>query len=294
MSDQSALRAQTLIEALPYIRRFAGQTVVVKYGGAAMAAPELKKSFALNVILLRAVGLYPVVVHGGGPHISKLLKRLDISCDFIDGMRVTSPEVMDVVEMVLKGQVNTSIVALLNSCGGKAVGLCGHDGRLLEAERMRVSSPARENQPPEIIDLGLVGRVVKVNVQPLQALEHGHFIPVVAPIGVDRDGQSLNINADLAASALAAGLRASKLILLTDTPGVLDADGKLITGLSPEEARRLKADGVLAGGMIPKVDCCLEALAAGVERAHIIDGRTPNALLLEIFTDQGVGTIIKD
>ncbi len=294
MNQDSALRAQTLIEALPYIRRFAGQTVVVKYGGAAMVDEELKRSFALNVILLRAVGIYPVVVHGGGPHISRLLERLHIDCRFVEGMRVTSPEVMDVVEMVLKGQVNTSIVALINAHGGRAVGLCGHDGHLLEAERLHLEKKNPDNQPPEIIDLGLVGRVVKVNPQPLNALEHGQFIPVVAPLGMGPDGRSLNINADLVASALAAGLRASKLILLTDTAGVLDARGELIQSLTREQALELKQEGVIQGGMIPKVDCCLQALEAGVERAHIIDGRVPNALLLEIFTDSGVGTIIRE
>jgi len=293
MSDQASFRAQTLIEALPYIQRFSGQTVVIKYGGAAMKDEALKKSFALNVILLREVGIYPVVVHGGGPQIGRLLERLDISCEFVEGMRVTSPEVMDVVQMVLVGQVNTSIVGLINQHGGKAVGINGHSGLLTQAEKMQVTRQASEDQPPEIIDVGLVGKVVKVNPQVLHALEHGRFIPIIAPVGVGPDGESLNINADLVASAMAAGLRASKLVLLTDTPGVLDDKGELITELTRAKARELMQKGVIKGGMIPKVNCCLEALEAGVESAHIIDGRVPNALLLEIFTDKGVGTILE-
>lgn len=286
-------RAQTLIEALPYIQRFSGQTVVIKYGGSAMKDEGLKTSFALNVILLREVGINPVVVHGGGPQIGQLLQRLSIDCSFVDGMRVTSPEVMDAVQMVLKGQVNTSIVSLINKHGGKAVGLCGHDGDLVRAERMQIKKDRVGDQPPEIIDLGLVGRPVQVNPQPLIALEHGRFIPVIAPLGVGPGGETLNINADLVAGALAAGLRASKLILLTDTRGVLDGGGGVISELKPDQARALMADGIIQGGMIPKVNCCLDALAGGVAQSHIIDGRVPNALLLEIFTDQGVGTVLE-
>lgn len=287
-------RGRTLIEALPYINRFAGQTVVIKYGGHAMKDEALKTSFALNVILLRAVGIYPVVVHGGGPQIGQLLERLSIDCRFVDGMRVTSPEVMDVVQMVLVGQVNTGIVGLINANGGRAVGLNGHDGGLIQASRMTLQRDTGQDQPPEIIDLGLVGKVDKVNPQVLHSLEHGSFIPVIAPVGVGPGGESLNINADLVASAVAAGLRASKLILLTDTPGVLDAGGELVHGLTAKEAKLLREQGVITGGMIPKVDCCLQALERGVERAHIIDGRVANALLLEIFTDQGVGTIFSE
>lgn len=294
MIEEAAQRGRTLIEALPYIRRFAGQTVVVKYGGHAMKDEELKKSFVLNVILLRAVGIYPVVVHGGGPQIGRLLERLNITCEFVEGMRVTSPEVMDVVEMVLKGKVNTSIVSLINKNGGRAVGLCGHDGGLLQAERMQLTKKGAQDQPPEIVDIGLVGKVTKVEPQVLQALEHGNFIPVIAPVGAGPQGESLNINADLVASALAKGLRAAKLVLLTDTPGVLDAKGDLITVLERKNALDLLEQGVIQGGMIPKVNCCLEALDAGVGRAHIIDGRVPNSLLLELFTDAGVGTVIKD
>ncbi len=293
MTEQANLRAQTLIEALPYIQRFSGQTVVIKYGGAAMKDEALKKSFALNVILLREVGIYPVVVHGGGPQIGNLLERLNIPCQFVEGMRVTSPEVMDVVQMVLVGQVNASIVSLINQHGGRAVGLNGHDGLLTQAEKMQMTRQTAADQPPEIIDLGLVGKVVKVNPQVLHALEHGRFIPVIAPVGVGPQGESLNINADLVASAMAAGLRASKLVLLTDTPGVLDAGGGLIPELTRAKAQELIQQGTIAGGMLPKVNCCLEALEAGVEKAHIIDGRVPNALLLELFTDQGVGTILE-
>ncbi|ADK85249.1 acetylglutamate kinase [Desulfarculus baarsii DSM 2075] len=287
-------RGRTLIEALPYINRFAGQTVVIKYGGHAMKDEALKKSFALNVILLRAVGIYPVVVHGGGPQIGQLLDRLSIDCRFVDGMRVTSPEVMNVVQMVLVGQVNTGIVGLINANGGRAVGLNGHDGGLIQASRMTLQRETGHDQPPEIVDLGLVGKVDKVNPQVLHSLEHGNFIPVIAPVGVGPEGESLNINADLVASAVAAGLRASKLILLTDTPGVMDAGGKLLHELTAKEAKLLQGQGVITGGMIPKVNCCLQALERGVERAHIIDGRVANALLLEIFSDQGVGTIFSD
>jgi acetylglutamate kinase len=294
-TDHEAQRAKTLIEALPYIQRLAGRVLVIKYGGAAMAEAPLQHSFALNLILLRAVGIYPVVVHGGGPQIGHLLKRLDIGFEFIDGMRVTSPEVMDVVQMVLVGQVNTAIVGLINQQGGKAVGLSGHDGRLIEASRMtlRRGQEAGYEQPPEIIDLGQVGQVERINPQVLRSLEQGQFIPVIAPVGVGANGESLNINADLVASAVAAGLKASKLILLTDTEGVLDSQGQLIPELTPSRAQELIKEGVIGGGMLPKVNCSLEALAAGVADAHIIDGRVANALLLEIFTDQGIGTILR-
>jgi acetylglutamate kinase len=292
-TDQAAFRAQTLIEALPYFRQFAGQTVVIKYGGHAMVDDELKKSFALNVILLRAVGIYPVVVHGGGPQISRLLKQLNIVSEFVDGMRVTTPEVMDVVQMVLLGEVNTSIVSLINKHGGRAVGLSGHDGSLIRASRLQLARESAGHQPPEIVDIGLVGEPDKVDPQVLRTLEHGQFIPVIAPVGVSPQGESLNINADLVAAAIAAGLRASKLILLTDTRGVLDGQGNLMQEMTPVQVGELMEAGVIKGGMIPKVSCCLEALEAGVERAHIIDGRVPNAILLEVFTDSGIGTVFK-
>jgi acetylglutamate kinase len=292
-TDQAAFRAHTLIEALPYFRKFAGQTVVIKYGGHAMVDEELKKSFALNVILLRAVGVYPVVVHGGGPQISRLLKQLNIATEFVDGMRVTTPEVMDVVQMVLLGEVNTSIVSLINKHGGRAVGLSGHDGSLIRASRLQLARESVGSQPPEIVDIGLVGEPDKVDPQVLRTLEHGQFIPVIAPVGVSPQGESLNINADLVAAAIAAGLRASKLILLTDTRGVMDGQGNLIQEMTPVQVGELMEAGVIKGGMIPKVSCCLEALEAGVERAHIIDGRVPNAILLEVFTDSGIGTVFK-
>jgi acetylglutamate kinase len=290
-TDQAAIRAQTLIEALPYLREFAGQTVVIKYGGHAMVDDELKRSFALNVILLRAVGIYPVVVHGGGPQISRLLKQLNIASEFVDGQRITTPEVMDVVQMVLLGEVNTTIVSLINQHGGRAVGLSGHDGSLIRASRLQLARESVGPQPPEIVDIGLVGEPDRVDPQVLRTLEHGQFIPVIAPVGVSPQGESLNINADLVAAAIAAGLRASKLILLTDTRGVLDGQGTLIQEMTPAQVGEMMEAGIIKGGMIPKVSCCLEALEAGVERAHIVDGRVPNAILLEIFTDSGIGTV---
>jgi acetylglutamate kinase len=286
-------RAQVLAEALPYIRRFAGRCVVIKYGGHAMVDDELKKSFALNVILLKAVGINPVVVHGGGPQIGRLLKRLDISCEFVEGMRVTSPEVMDVVQMVLVGQVNASIVALFNSMGARCVGLSGHDAGLIQASRMQLAKQAVNQQPPEIVDIGLVGEVDRVDPDILRTLAKGGFIPVIAPVGVGPEGESLNINADLVASAVAGALGAAKLVLLTDTPGVRDGSGQVVSEITPAAVGQLMEAGVISGGMIPKVSCCLEALEAGVERAHIIDGRVPNAVLLEIFTDEGVGSVFK-
>lgn len=288
---QAGQRAQVLSEALPYIQRFSGRTVVVKYGGHAMVDQALKESFAQNVIMLKAVGINPIVVHGGGPQIGELLKRLDINCEFVDGMRVTSPEVMNVVLMVLKGQVNTAIVGLINQHGGRAVGLCGHDGGLIKAGLMQMAKKVAAEQPPEIIDLGLVGEVEEVNPELLNQLSASAFIPVIAPVGVGPEGQSLNINADLVAAAVASALGAAKLVLMTDTPGVLDAEGQLVSELSPAKVGAMMESGEIQGGMIPKVSCCLEALESGVARAHIIDGRVPNALLLEVFTDQGVGSI---
>ncbi len=286
-------KAKVLIESLPYIKNFANKTVVIKYGGHAMVDEALKRSFALDIILLKYIGINPVVVHGGGPQINRLLKALNITSDFVDGMRVTTPEVMDVVQMVLLGQVNTSIVGLINQHGGRAVGLSGHDGPLIRASRLQIAREKANDQPPEIVDIGLVGEPEKVDPQVLRALEHGNFIPVIAPVGVGPDGESLNINADLVAAAVAVGLRASKLILLTDTRGVLDGGGNLIQELDPPSVGELMEAGIIKGGMIPKVSCCLEALEAGVEQAHIIDGRVANALLLEIFTDQGVGTVFR-
>ncbi len=293
MTIDSVQRAQILMEALPYIQRFAGRTVVVKYGGAAMKEPELRQSFARSVVLLKAVGILPVVVHGGGPQIGRLLERLNITSEFVQGMRVTSPEVMDVVQMVLVGQVNKNIVALINQHGGRALGLSGHDGRFITATRMELTRQKEVDQPPEIVDIGLVGEVERVAPQVLEAMIKEGFIPVIAPVAVGPDGESLNINADLVASAVAAAAGAAKLVLMTDTPGVLDGQGNLLSELTPADAGRLIEEGVIAGGMLPKTACCLEALEAGVERAHIIDGRKPNALLLELLSDKGVGTIFQ-
>ncbi|HWP35708.1 MAG TPA: acetylglutamate kinase [Thermodesulfobacteriota bacterium] len=279
-------RAAVLVEALPYIRMFAGKTVVIKYGGAAMLDEGLKRAFAQDVVLLRYVGVNPIVVHGGGPQITETLRRLGVASRFVEGMRVTDADTMAVVEMVLTGQTNPEIVRLINAEGGQAVGLSGKDGGLLTARKLEMVANG------ETIDLGLVGEVERVDPRVLAALEREGFIPVIAPIGVGRDGTAYNINADLAAGAIAASLKAVRLILLTDQEGVLGRDGRLLPTLGRQEARRLVAEGVISGGMIPKVECCLSALVAGVEKATIADGRVPHALLLELFTDQGVGTQI--
>ena len=284
-------RAKVLIEALPFIRRFSNATVVVKYGGHAMVAEDLKRNFALDVILMKYVGLNPVVVHGGGPQIGDLLRRLSIESEFIDGMRVTDKQTMDVVEMVLVGKVNKEIVALINTHGGRCVGLSGKDGGLITAKKMHYVRNKGEDQPPEIIDMGMVGEITAVDGTVLRGLME-RFIPVIAPVGAGRDGETYNINADIVAGHIAASLEARKLILLTDTAGVLDDQGDLISTLSADQARRLVRDGTIQGGMIPKVTCCLDALEAGVGKAHILDGRKEHALLLEIFTKAGVGTEI--
>lgn len=283
-------KAEILMEALPYLQEFAGMRVVIKYGGHAMVDENLKNTFARNVILLKLVGLRPIIVHGGGPQISRTLDRMNVECSFIDGMRVTDGETMDVVEMVLGGKVNSEITALINHHGGRAVGLTGKDDRLIEAEKMIITRPSAGEKRPEIIDLGLVGRVVKVNAELLERLDD--FIPVIAPIGVGPAGETFNINADLVAGNIAAELKASKLILLTDVEGVLDADGGLISSLTVGQARSLMVGETISGGMIPKINCCLDAISGGVSKAHIIDGRAPHALLLEVFTRTGVGTEI--
>lgn len=285
-------RAKVLIEALPYIQRFNGATIVVKYGGHAMVDEKLKRDFALDIILLKYVGLNPVVVHGGGPQIGELLKRLSIEPVFVDGMRVTDPQTMDVVEMVLVGKVNKEIVTLINTNGGRAVGLSGKDGQLVTAERMKYLKSRGEDQPPELIDMGLVGEITAVDPMILLKLMEDAFIPVIAPVGGGAEGETFNINADLVAGAVASALRARKLILLTDTPGVLDQSGGLLSTLKEGEARELMSRGVIKGGMIPKVNCCLGALKGGVRKTHIIDGRQEHAILLEIFTKEGVGTEI--
>jgi acetylglutamate kinase len=283
-------RAQILAEALPYIRRFYGKTIVVKYGGNAMTDERLKASFARDVVLLKLVGMNPVVVHGGGPQIDQLLSRLGKKGEFVQGMRVTDDETMDVVEMVLGGLVNKDIVTLLNQHGGRAIGLTGKDGSFIRARKLLVTNG---QQSDELIDLGQVGEVESIDPQIVSLLETGEFIPVVAPIGVGADGRSYNINADLVAGKLAEILRAEKLVLLTNTPGVLDKDGKLLTGLTPKQIDGLFADGTLSGGMLPKISSALDAAKGGVKSVHIIDGRVEHALLLEVLTDEGVGTLIR-
>ncbi len=287
-----AERARTLIEALPYLQRFADQTIVIKYGGNAMVEEALKAGFARDVTLLKQVGIHPVVVHGGGPQIGQMLARVGKQAEFIDGMRVTDRETMDVVEMVLAGLVNKEIVANINKAGGKAVGLSGKDGGLICARKLKIRRTAPELDVPEIIDLGHVGKVHRINTGVLELLEKDRFIPVIAPVGYHKDeGQSYNINADLVAGAIASALGAAKLILLTDVPGVLDAGGRLRSQLTHAEASAWIEQGVISGGMIPKVRTCLDAVEGGVQQAHIIDGRVPHALLLEIFTDEGIGTV---
>lgn len=290
----AADRARILTEALPYIKRFRGKTVVIKYGGNAMVAEELKQGFARDVVLMKLVGINPVVVHGGGPQIGQLLERIGKKSEFVQGMRVTDRETMDVVEMVLGGLVNKEIVSLLNQHGGKAVGLTGKDGGLIRARKMVLRRDAgAESTPSEIIDIGLVGEVQGIDPKLVALLDNAEFIPVIAPIGVGEDGQTYNINADVVAGKLAITLAAEKLILLTNTTGVLDKQGNLLTGLSIKDVNGLIADGTIHGGMLPKVNYALDAVSSGVKTAHIIDGRVPHAVLLEIFTDQGVGTLIK-
>jgi acetylglutamate kinase len=285
-------RAKVLIEALPYIRRFSNAVVVVKYGGHAMVDETLKKHSALDMLLLKYVGLNPVVVHGGGPQIGSFLKRLSIESEFVDGMRVTDKQTMDVVEMVLVGKVNKEIVALINRNGGRSVGLSGKDGKLITAKKMKYLKKRGNDQPPEIIDIGMVGEVTSVNNEILRSLMEGRFIPVIAPVGAGNKGETYNINADHVAGHVASSLKARKLILLTDTEGVLDKEGKLLSTIKVGEVQRLIEDGTIRGGMIPKVHCCVEALKKGVKKAHIIDGRKKHAMLLEIFTKVGVGTEI--
>lgn len=284
--------ANILTEALPYIRRFSGKTLVIKYGGNAMESEALKTNFARDIVLMKAVGINPVVVHGGGPQIGDLLKRLNIQSEFIDGMRVTDEATMDVVEMVLGGQVNKSIVNLINQHGGNAIGLTGKDARLIRAKKMYLNRQNAELNAPEIIDIGHVGEVTGVNSDLLHKLVQGNFIPVIAPIGVGEDGESYNINADLVAGKVAEALQAEKLLLLTNIAGLMDKQGTVLTGLTTEQVDALIADGTIYGGMLPKIRCALEAVQGGVTSATIVDGRVPHAVLLEIFTDHGVGTLI--
>lgn len=285
-------KATILIEALPYIRRFYHKTVVIKYGGHAMVAEELKESFAQDIVLMKYIGINPVVVHGGGPQIGKMLERIGKKSDFCAGMRVTDADTMDIVEMVLAGKVNKEIVSLINRHGGRAIGLSGKDGQLIEARKMHVFRYQGDDQPPEILDIGLVGEVRHINVEMLRVLEKSDMIPVIAPVGVGRDGETYNINADLVAGRIASALQAKKLLLMTDVPGVLDRNSELISSINVARAADLLQDEVLRGGMIPKVQCAIDAVQAGTEKVHIVDGRMPHAILLEIFTDAGVGTEI--
>ncbi len=289
----AAERAQILAEALPYIQRFQGKTIVIKYGGNAMVDEQLKRGFARDIVLMKLVGMNPVVVHGGGPQIGKLLDRIGKESKFVQGMRVTDSETMDIVEMVLGGLVNKEIVSLINQHGGKAVGLSGKDGGLIRARKMLLKSESDVDIPSEIVDIGHVGEVTSIDPELVALLDTRDFIPVIAPIGVGEDGQAYNINADIVAGKLAITLQAEKLILLTNTVGVLDHGDKLLTGLSAREVDALVEDGSISGGMLPKVNCALDAVKSGVPAAHIIDGRVPHAVILEIFTDQGVGTLIK-
>ena len=284
--------ARVLIEALPYIRRFKGKTLVIKYGGNAMTDDRLKNSFARDIVMLKLVGINPVIVHGGGPQIGKLLERLGKSTHFIQGMRVTDAETVDVVEMVLGGLVNKEIVNLINRHGGAAVGLTGKDGDLVRAEKIAVTQRSAETEEPEIIDLGHVGRVKSIDPAIVHTLVAGDFIPVIAPIGVGEEGHSYNINADLVAGKIAEILKAEKLLLLTNTQGILDREGHLLTGLSLAEVDALIDDGTISGGMIPKVGCATDALRGGVKSVHIIDGRVEHAVLLELLTDRGIGTLL--
>ena len=290
--DAAANIANVLTEALPYIQRFTGKTIVVKFGGNAMIDDALKTSFARDIVLMKLVGINPVVVHGGGPQIGDLLNQLNIESSFVDGMRVTDSQTMDIVEMVLGGAVNKEIVNLINSAGGKAVGVTGKDGQLIQARKLKVTRHSPEMSAPEIIDIGNVGEVEKVDCGVINMLTNSNFIPVIAPIGVGSQGESYNINADLVAGKIAEVLCAEKLMLLTNVAGLQDKDGQVLTGLSTEQVNELIADGTIHGGMLPKIRCALDAVSAGVTSAHIVDGRVDHAVLLEIFTDQGVGTLI--
>ena len=283
-------KAQTLAEALPYIKRFFDKTIVIKYGGNAMTEPHLKESFASDVVLLKLVGMNPVVVHGGGPQINEMLDKLGKKGEFIQGMRVTDEETMDIVEMVLGGQVNKEIVNLINRKGGKAVGLTGQDGNFIHAHKLLMQD---KDKPEQMIDIGQVGEISRIDPSIITFLDSGDFIPVIAPIGVGDDGKTYNINADVVAGKLAEILGAEKLILLTNTPGVLDKNGNLLTGLTPKQIDDLVEDGTLSGGMLPKISSALDAARGGVKSVHIIDGRVEHALLLEVLTDAGVGTLIK-
>jgi acetylglutamate kinase len=284
--------AQVLTEALPYIQRFIGKTIVVKFGGNAMVDPLLHESFARDVVLMKLVGMNPVVVHGGGPQIGALLAKLNIHTEFVDGMRVTDSQTMDLVEMVLGGSVNKEIVASINRNGGKAIGVTGKDGQMIRARKLTVSRITPELDVPEILDIGHVGEVDQIDTEVLQVILGSNFIPVIAPIGVGDDGSTYNINADLVAGKLAQVMQAEKLMLLTNVAGLLDKQGNILTGLTTAQVDGLIADGTISGGMLPKIRCAIDAVKSGVTSAHIVDGRVPHAVLLETFTDEGMGTLI--
>lgn len=293
LDRQAALNiAQVLTEALPYIQRFTGKTIVVKFGGNAMVDPLLHESFARDVVLMKLVGMNPVVVHGGGPQIGALLEKLNIHTEFVNGMRVTDAQTMDVVEMVLGGSVNKEIVSSINRNGGKAIGVTGKDGQMIRAHKLQVSRYSPELDASEIVDIGHVGEVDQIDTEVLNVILDSNFIPVIAPIGAGKDGSTYNINADLVAGKLAQVMQAEKLMLLTNVAGLLDKEGEILTGLSTAQVDELIADGTISGGMLPKISCALDAVKSGVASAHIIDGRVPHAVLLEIFTDEGMGTLI--
>jgi acetylglutamate kinase len=293
LNQQAASQiAAVLTESLPYIKRFTGKTIVIKYGGNAMVEDALKHNFARDIVLMKLVGMNPIVVHGGGPQIGELLERLNIESKFVNGMRVTDNATMDVVEMVLGGQVNKQIVSLINQQGGQAIGLSGKDGNLIKASKLAVTQNSAAMASSEIIDIGHVGQVDEINVDLLNSLTANHLIPVIAPIGVGSDGATYNINADLVAGELAAVMSAEKLMLLTNVPGLLDKQDQVLTGLTASRVDELIADGTITGGMLPKISCALDAVKGGAKSAHIIDGTVPHSVLLEIFTDRGVGTLI--
>jgi acetylglutamate kinase len=287
-------KAKILVEALPYIRSFKQQTVVIKYGGHAMVAEELKEEFARDIVLMRYIGIQPVVVHGGGPQIGRMLERIGKKSEFQDGMRVTDAETMEIVEMVLAGKINKEIVTLVNRHGGQAIGLSGRDCQLIEAAKLQLFRYQADDRPPEIIDIGQVGKVHRINAEILHKLTENELIPIIAPIGVGKHGEAYNINADLVAGAIASTLRAKKLLLMTDVAGVMNADGEVVSSMTVAEAADMLQEEVLSGGMIPKVQCAIDAIQGGTEKAHIIDGRVPHAILLELLTDSGVGTEIKE
>lgn len=290
--DSRIQQANILIEALPYIRQFSGKTIVVKYGGHAMTDETLRQSFARDIVLLKYVGMHPIVVHGGGPQIGQTMQRLGLQARFVEGLRVTDAETMDVVEMVLGGKLNKEIVATINLHGGQAVGLSGKDANLITATKKYLYRQTPDEGSPEAVDIGQVGEVSAINQTIIQVLENNGFIPVISPTGVGEYGESYNINADTAAGHIAAALKAEKLLFLTDVAGILDRNGKLLSTLNPDTIATLRQDGVIDGGMLPKVDACLQALERGVVKTHIIDGRVSHAVLLELFTDRGIGTEI--